>query len=260
MGLIDTEAIVLRTYKLAEADKIVICLTRREGLVRGVARGARRLKSKFGASLEPFTLLSLSYFEKEGRELVSIRQAEIVRSYFKLARNVETVAMLEYFAELAIEFAPPHQADERLFRMVKACVEAGAADDSDFSAIVSYYELWMLKLAGLLPELRTCAICRKNLPQGEAAVYMNAEGALRCSQCAGGIGIPLSVEAHRRIRSMHIHGPIEWARTHAQVSAGAQQQISQLSRRLISRALEREPRGQPQLLTSPARELQQEAP
>ncbi len=258
MGLVQTEAIVLRTYKLAEADKIVVCLTRNEGLIRGVARGARRLKSKFGASLEPFTLLSLSYFEKEGRELVSIREAEIIRSSFNLAQNVEIVSTLEYFAELAIEFAPPHQADEKLFRMVKACVEAGTKDNANFTPIVSYYELWMLRLAGLLPELRTCAECRKSLPQGEAILYLNVEGILRCSQCASGLGLPLSTEAYRRIRGMHVHGPTEWARTQMQVSTGAQQEISQLSRRLISRALEREPRGQPQLI-SDARELQHKA-
>ncbi len=61
MGLVETEAFVLRTYRLAEADKIVVCLTRDAGVVRGVARGARRLKSRFGAGLEPCTLVSLSF-------------------------------------------------------------------------------------------------------------------------------------------------------------------------------------------------------
>ena len=78
MGLVETEAIILRTYNLAEADKIVICLTRKAGVVRGVARGSRRLKSRFGAGLEPVTLVSLSYHEKERSELVALRQAEII--------------------------------------------------------------------------------------------------------------------------------------------------------------------------------------
>ena len=60
MGLVETEAFVLRTYKLAEADKIVLCLTREAGLVRGVARGARRLKSRYGASLEPIADVTLT--------------------------------------------------------------------------------------------------------------------------------------------------------------------------------------------------------
>ena len=63
MGHVDSEAIVLRTYDLAEADKIVVCLTREAGVVRAVARGARRLKSRFGGGLEPFTLIRLSYYD-----------------------------------------------------------------------------------------------------------------------------------------------------------------------------------------------------
>ncbi|MBD0373986.1 MAG: DNA repair protein RecO, partial [Pyrinomonadaceae bacterium] len=116
MGLVETEAIVLRVYPLAEADKIVVCLTRSAGVVRAVAKGARRLKSRFGAGLEPFTLLSLSYFEKENRELVTLRQTDIQRSYFKLSQRAETVAALAYLSELVLEFAPPHEPNEKLFR------------------------------------------------------------------------------------------------------------------------------------------------
>ncbi len=122
MGVSETEAIVLRTYKLAEADKIAVFLAQNSGVMRGVARGARRLKSKFGASLEPFTLVSLSYFEREGQELVSIRQAEILRSYFGLSQNTEIVNGLEYICGLILEFTPPHEPNEKIFRMVRACL------------------------------------------------------------------------------------------------------------------------------------------
>src|SRR5437763_8563354 len=123
MGLHETEAFVLRTYKLAEADKIVVLLTRRAGLLRGVAHGARKLKSRFGASLELFTLVSLAYYEKEARELVSIRQAEILRSYFHLAQEADTIAVLDYLSELIIEFTPPYDPNEKLFRMISACLD-----------------------------------------------------------------------------------------------------------------------------------------
>ncbi|HEX8179847.1 MAG TPA: DNA repair protein RecO, partial [Pyrinomonadaceae bacterium] len=145
MALHETDAFVLRTYKLAEADKIVILLTPQSGLLRGVARGARRLKSRFGASLELFTLISLTYHEKEARELVSISQAEITRSYFHLAQNEELVSALNYLSELLIEFAPPHAPDEKLFRMVKVCLEALAALPADRDAIVRYFEIWLLR-------------------------------------------------------------------------------------------------------------------
>ena len=89
MVLVNTDAIVLRSYNLAEADRIVVCLTKSAGLVRAVAKGARRMKSRFGAALEPFTLIRLSFYEKENRDLVTISGAEIVKSNFDLASQIE---------------------------------------------------------------------------------------------------------------------------------------------------------------------------
>ncbi|HEX8473694.1 MAG TPA: DNA repair protein RecO [Pyrinomonadaceae bacterium] len=246
MGLVETEAIVLRTYRLAEADKIVSCLTKDVGLVRGVARGARRLKNRFGASLEPFTHISLTYFEKEGRELVSVRSAEILRSHFELARNAETVAALEYLCELASEFAPPHEPNEKLFRMVRACLEAIAEAPDQLPSFVRYYEIWILRLSGFLPDPRFCVSCNKRLAsdQGET-VYISHEGALRCSACSGGAGgTTLSSETHAQMRATLRLSPSEWAQSAKQVSNDARDELAQITRRLIARALERAPRGQ----------------
>src|SRR3954453_17653987 len=105
MPLHTTEAYVLRTYALAEADKICIFMTRDMGKVRGVAHGARKMKSRFGSALEPFTEVALTVFEKEGRELMSISSCEIVRSRFYVAaRDVETASAFSYMAELLNEF------------------------------------------------------------------------------------------------------------------------------------------------------------
>ena len=64
MATIETEALVLRTYNFGEADKIVVVLTQSAGVVRGVANGCRKLKSRFGAALEPFTLIKLTWYER----------------------------------------------------------------------------------------------------------------------------------------------------------------------------------------------------
>src|SRR5438132_7484896 len=157
MALVNTEAIVLRTYNLAEADRIVLCLTRSAGLVRGVAKGARRLKSRFGAALEPFTLIMLTFYEKENRELVSLSQTEILKSHFDLAADPETANALAYMGELLVEFAPPHEGDEKLFRMVSACLSAVAESQPDTQSILRYFEMWLLRLAGFFRHLRSCA-------------------------------------------------------------------------------------------------------
>lgn len=239
MGLVETEAIVIRSYKLGEADKIVSCLTLKAGLVRGVARGARRLKNRFGASLEPFTHLRLTYFEKEGRELVTLSQAEIVRSHFQLARQAEVVAALEYVGELALEFSPPGEPNERLFRLVNACVEALEESPGALDSVVRYYEVWLLKLSGLVGDLHHCRNCRQRL--NDDVSLLNAEGALSCAACAQGRGLRLSAPTLTQLRLMLRQGPAAWAR-HATATAGASE-LGELTRRLIGHALERLPRG-----------------
>src|SRR5215467_14687151 len=105
MAIHKTEAFVLRTYSLAEAHKICVFLTKDSGKVRGVAHGARKMKSRFGSALEPLTQVALSYYHKEGRDLVSVSTCEILRSHFNsAARDVETATAFSYMAELLLEF------------------------------------------------------------------------------------------------------------------------------------------------------------
>src|SRR6266550_5678590 len=152
MALVNTDAIVLRTYNLAEADRIAVCLTRSAGLVRAVAKGARRMKSRFGAALEPFTLIRLAFYERENRELVSISTAEILKSHFDLVAQLEVSEVLAYMGELVSEFAPPHETNEKLFRMVNSCIDALETTPESSRLVQRYFEVWVLRLAGLFPD------------------------------------------------------------------------------------------------------------
>jgi DNA repair protein RecO (recombination protein O) len=243
MGVSETEAIVLRTYKLAEADKITVFLSQHSGVMRGVARGARRLKSKFGASLEPFTLVSLSYYEKEGQELVAIRQAEILRSFFELSKNTEVVIALEYIGGLILEFAPPHEPNEKVFRMLRACLEAIAATPEALRQVTRYCEVWLLKLSGFLPDLRACVNCKKSFSEKNEKTYLGIDGALRCDRCAHQADLPLGVETFAQLRSTQRLTPAEWSLANSKASETSAKELSQVTQRLITRALERLPRG-----------------
>jgi DNA repair protein RecO (recombination protein O) len=243
MGVSETEAIVLRTYKLAEADKITVFLSQHTGVMRGVARGARRLKSKFGASLEPFTLVSLSYYEKEGQELVAIREAEILRSYFELSKHTEIVVALEYIGGLILEFAPPHEPNEKVFRMLRACLDAVAAQPEALRHIIRYCEVWLLKLSGFLPDLRSCVNCKKGLSEKNEKAYLGIDGALRCGACAHKADMHVSAETVAQLRSTQRLTPAEWSVANSAASETSARELSQITQRLITRALERLPRG-----------------
>src|SRR5918912_2069312 len=174
MALFETEALILRTYNLAEADKIVVCLSRSAGLIRGVAKGCRKLKNRFGAALEPFTLINLTYYEKEHQELVSFRQVEILKSRFNLTSNASLLTGFAYMGDLLIDFSPPHQANDDLYRMALACFEAASQSPEDLESILRYFEVWLLKIEGFLPDLRACASCQRAFT-GEETIYLGQD-------------------------------------------------------------------------------------
>lgn len=245
MGLTETDAIVLRSIKLGEADKIVTFLTSQEGVVRGVARGARRLKSKFGASLEPFTLLQLTFFEKEARELVSITSAEITRSFFDLTRDVAVFTRLEYVVGLILEFAPLRAPDERFYRMLRACLEALAKSPVDIMWFSRYCEVWTLKLAGFLPDPSKCGTCRKLLSREMRGVSLTSGSNFECHLCASAQGVAVTHESLSLVTTALKTSPERWTREAATEDSKNVSDIENLLRILIARALEREPALRP---------------
>jgi len=182
MGLVETEGLILKSYNLGDADKIIVLLTRNEGLIRGVAKGAKRLKSRFGGSLEPFSVIDITYFQKEERELVSIRQIELVKSYFDKASNPNFLQKFAYLAELLVEFSPPNDPNERLYRMAKVCLETAAENSENLESIVLYFELWILRLGGYLPDWQKCDVCKRELnANADAGLQINFH--LLCREC-----------------------------------------------------------------------------
>jgi DNA repair protein RecO (recombination protein O) len=153
--LYTADALILRTYKLGEADRIVVFLTRDRGKKRGVAKGARRQRSKFTGALEPLTEVQVAYFEKERRELVGLNYADPVRSPLSLAGTPEHDALgyVSYFAELLDEWAQEADADDRLYRLGASMLDALAAG-APVEPLARYFEYWLLRLQGLYPESR----------------------------------------------------------------------------------------------------------
>lgn len=245
MALVDTEALVLRTYNLAEADKIVVCLTKAAGLVRGVAKGCRKLRNRFGASLEPFTFVKLTYYERENQELVSIRQTEILKSNFNLSSDASTVTGLAYLGDLLIEFSPPHQANELLYRMASACFDAIGQSPDDLQAILRYFEVWILKIEGFMPDLKTCADCQRAFTTDEPVFISSSEMVLRCQTCSNGRGGTVSQRLHAHLRTTEKLSPAKFAEGARDVPVRTKKELAELTHQMIGRVLERLPRVRP---------------
>jgi len=241
MPLHKTEAFLLRAYALKEADKICVFLTRDHGKVRGVAHGARKIRSRFGSALEPFTEVALSYFQKEGRELVSVSGCDILRSHFERgARDVETAGAFSYMAELLTEFLPEHEPNERLYRLVLATLEAIEVEDGELSQILRYFESWLLKLVGFFPDTSHCSACDEAISAGES-VFLSAEGAPRCVACGGSKGFSVDTDLRRVIGEMFALHPTAFARN--LVRPDHILKIGEINYQIIRHALERDLRS-----------------
>jgi DNA repair protein RecO (recombination protein O) len=147
MPLYTTDALILRTYKLGESDRIVVFLTRDRGKRRGVARNARQSRRRFGGGLEPLTCGRVAYFEREQRELVSLSYVEQVRSPLSAADG-QALGYVCYFAELIDEWAQEAEPNETLFRLGASMVDAIAAG-VPIEPLARYFEFWLLRLQGV---------------------------------------------------------------------------------------------------------------
>jgi DNA repair protein RecO (recombination protein O) len=147
MPLYTTDALILRTYKLGESDRIVVFLTRDRGKKRGVAKNARQSRRRFGGALEPLTCGRVGYVERERRDLVRLEYVEVTRSPMA-AVDGEALGYAEYFAELIDEWAQEADPNETLFRLGASTVDAMAAR-VPIEPLARYFEYWLLRLQGV---------------------------------------------------------------------------------------------------------------
>jgi DNA repair protein RecO (recombination protein O) len=172
------EGIVLARYPYRERDLIVILLTRSSGLVRVIARAARGVHSRMAGALEPLARLRFAIFESPRSELARLQEAELMISSYAIAGRPRAWAAAHVVAELAILLCPPGQPQPRVYRLVAHCLDvlAGSAEPA---AVAAYAELWFLKLAGVFPELTSCAECGAELG-ARARMLDRAESRVLC--------------------------------------------------------------------------------
>jgi DNA repair protein RecO (recombination protein O) len=206
MPLHTTDALILRTYKLGESDRIVVFLTRDRGKKRGVAKNARQSRRRFGGALEPLTAGRVQYLEREGRDLVLLHYVEPLRSPLSAASG-DALGYAGYFAELLDEWAPEADPNEPLFRLGSSVVEAMAVG-VPIEPLARYFEYWVLRLQGVYePSPRASA---------EARAFLAAARSCSPSKLAEVAVSPHAIReleaAHRELMEMHLEKALKSAR------------------------------------------------
>jgi DNA repair protein RecO len=206
MPLYTADALILRTYKLGESDRIVVFLTRDRGKKRGIAKNARQSRRRFGGALEPLTYGRVGYFERERRDLVSLNFVEPARSPLS-ALEGEALGYVGYFAELIDEWAQESDPSETLYRLGASMVDAMAVG-VPIESLARYFEYWLLRLQGVYETDARLS--------GEARVFLASARALSpfaLGQVAVTAETLRELEgAHRALIAMHLEKDLKSAR------------------------------------------------
>src|SRR5712691_771807 len=177
----ETEAIILKTFPLGEADRLVSFLGRSSGRVRGVASGARRLKNRYGSTLEILSQVQIWYVEKETRELVRIQQAELLESFHKAQSDYGLSTGLAVISEVSELVLPEHEVSEAMFRLV--LLAAREIERTGYWTLpLSYFTFWTVRLGGWLPRFDRCSQCGTPFG-GKPAFYDARHSGLFCEKC-----------------------------------------------------------------------------
>ena len=174
MALKESEAIILRTYPLREADLLVTFFTRIEGKVRGVARSAMKSKRRFGGALEPLTYVRAYYEDRERQELTRLDSCEVLESPMATEVSYPRAVALGHVAEVLDELLPDREASDAVFRLTLSVLNQ--LRGSEIWMPVTYFDLWMTRLMGYLPDLSECIVCGRTLNGSRAFYHALADG------------------------------------------------------------------------------------
>jgi len=200
MPLRESEAIVLRSFPLGEADRLVSFLSRTEGRLKGVARGARRTKSQFGSTLETLSHVRIWFYERETRDLVRISQCEMMESFYEAQKDYTKNLALALISQVVELVLPEREATDPVFRLILVVAREISAGKGIWLPL-TYFALWSTRLAGWLPSFDRCQNCGQEYGARPAWVMPNGE--FVCPDCRiGGRQVsPAILQLGRRMLS-----------------------------------------------------------
>lgn len=183
MPIRKTEAIVLRSRNWSKTSKIVTFYTSLSGKVQGLAKGAMRPKNKFGSSLESFSVSTLIFYEKEGRNLQIISDCTLRESFQEIREDLTKMAYASYFVELVDKGVKGKEEARGLFKLLFDFLNLLQAG-KDAKLVAHAFEIHLLRILGYRPHLSKCVSCRSALEENNLKFSPLRGGAL-CGGCGG---------------------------------------------------------------------------
>jgi DNA repair protein RecO (recombination protein O) len=186
-----TEAVVLKSMNYRDSSKIVTFYTRGFGKVKCIAKGARQMKSKFGAGLEPITNVSLVLYKKEHRELQLVSQCDAIKTYKSTHSELERMVVALSVLELVNQLVHEEEGNEALYLLLVETLDEIECAKRNLMNLFFAFEIRCASLFGFSPGLGSCSVCGRSLDDIEAdgsAVFQLAKGSVLCGRCVASPG------------------------------------------------------------------------
>ena len=219
--------IVLRTYKLGEADRIIVFLTQDHGKVRAVAKGVRKTRSKFGGRLEPLSHVQLQLHR--GKDLDIVSQVESVDTTSAVFGNLDSMTEASSILEAVDQLVPDREPVPQMYRMLVGALNALAQHASPLVLAAFYWKL--LAVEGVCPQMDKCVSCNSEAP---LVAFDMIQGGVQCRECRTGISIsPAAVLLLQQV----LGGQLNFAL--AQAATPATAEITHLATQSMEHHIER---------------------
>ncbi len=184
--LIKTEAIILKTMKYRDTSKIVTFYTKEYGKLKGIAKGARTAKNKFGSALEPMTFSMLVIYKKEPRDLHLISQCDAIDSFKNLTEDLDRMTTALGVIELVNQVTHDEERNPVLFALLSEILSALNSSSKNYLSYLYAFRLRLASLFGYAPNFEVCGDCGKPLVIGNGEkqfAFQVARGAVFCNRC-----------------------------------------------------------------------------
>lgn len=234
MALKNSEAVVLRTYPLREADLLVTLFTRVEGKVKGVAKSAKRSQKRFGGALEPATCVRAWWQDREGQELARLDSCDVLLSPLASPMDYSRAVALAHVCEMLDDLLPDREPNDSVFRLAWAALQA--LETGSIWLPVTYFDLWMVRLLGFLPSLEECIECGDAL-EGRPAWFHALRDGLYCQQHKRIASSEMTVES-RALAAQFFRNPVDHFADFA-VPANRMADLRKFLMQILSRHLDR---------------------
>ena len=219
--------VVLRTYRLGEADRIVVIMTAQHGKVRAVAKGVRKPKSRFGGRLEPLSHVALLMYE--GRQLDVVNQAESIDHFRSVREDLDRLTRAMALLEVVDQVAQEREPNLRLYQMLVGALRTLAAGAAPLLVPAFYWKV--LAHEGVRPELDACVSCGSPEP---LVAFDVVEGGVLCRTCRRGVAVtPEALALMRRILGGELAAAL------GEAASPATHEVEVLATRAMEHQLER---------------------